>query len=54
MALRPPHCFSEITIHWIYLVDPPTGLDPHFHSGAVLTLLRHPIVDYGSLVVQEY
>ncbi len=54
MALRPPHRFSEVMVRWIYLADPPTSLDPHFQSGAVLTLLRHPIVDYGSLVVQEY
>ena len=54
MALRPPHHLSGLAASRICLGDPPTGLDPHFQSGAVPTLLRPPFVDNVTEVVAEY
>jgi hypothetical protein len=54
MALRPPHHLSGLAALRICLENPPTGLDPHFQSGAVPTLLRLPFVDNVAKVVAEY
>ena len=53
MALRPPHRLSEVTARRVFLTDPPTGLDPHFQSGAVPTLLRLPFANNVTRAVQE-
>src|SRR2546426_11027094 len=38
----------------ICLPEPPTRLDPHFPSRAVLSLLRHPIARNVTTAEQEY
>ena len=42
------------TLRRIYLSEPPTRLDPHFRSRAVLSLLRHPIARNVTTAEQEY
>ena len=53
MARRPPHHVSGLPQR-IYLLGPPTHLDPHFQSRAVPTLLRPPIALSATTAVQEY
>ena len=49
-----PITFQELTPRRICLSEPPTRLDPHFQSRAVLNLLRHPIAHNVTTAVQEY
>src|SRR5881396_1626637 len=54
MARRPPHHVSGLMLRRISLSEPPTRLDPHFRSRAVLSLLRPPIAHNVTTAEQEY
>src|SRR5688572_27534635 len=54
MDRRPHHHVSRLMIRLICLSEPPTRLDPHFRSRAVLSLLRPPIAHNVTTAEQEY